>query len=107
MKKMCMVIVLIMLPMITLTGCKPYKKWLIRESWVIGKTSIVIEENFGEFDCDDEEPDEDGMYRNCWCRYLIKESKTKWYGTTPDLFFYIYFNENGIAERCYYEEFGD
>ena len=66
----------------------------------IGKTSTEIINRYGPFDCTGMPVSEDGLYRNCKCGYTIKEPQTGFLGTTPEVLFFISFDENGIATKC-------
>lgn len=97
MKKMCSIIIVLLLPVIILSGCKPYS-----ENWVLGKTSIEIEERYGKFDYVGKEPDKNGLYWCCQCVYIAKPQKTGYFGTTLPVHFRISFNGSGIAVKCEY-----
>ncbi len=81
------------------SGCEKYT-----EDDVIGLTSSEIIEKYGDFDRKRGTPDEDGLYRDCECGYLISEKKVGFLGTTPPEYFMIYFDENGVAVWCDYEQ---
>ena len=49
-------------------------------------------------------PNEDGLYCNCACGYLIKPKKVGYLGTTPPEYFMIFFDETGVAKHCCYEK---
>ncbi len=66
----------------------------------IGKTSSEIINEYGSFDCVLMPADEDGLYRNCKCGYTIKEPQKGFLGTSPEILFFIRFDENGIATYC-------
>ncbi|MBQ8498172.1 MAG: hypothetical protein IJ489_12070 [Clostridia bacterium] len=74
--------------------------------WIIGKTSAEIEERYGEFYQCSMPVSEDGLYRNCRCSLVIKESRTGFLGTDPAEVLSISFDENGIAYKTS-EELGD
>ena len=88
-------ILYVLLVTMILTGCSKYD-----ESDLIGKTSSQIVEVYGEFDCIGMSADADGLYRNCRCGYTIRESRTGFLGTEPEVLFYIVFDGDGIAVRC-------
>lgn len=90
-------IMLFVLPV--LSGCAKYS-----EDDIIGFTSSEIVEKYGDFDRKRGTPDEDGLYRDCDCGYLISEKKVGFLGTTPPEYFMIYFDENGVADWCDYEQ---
>lgn len=66
----------------------------------LGKSSAEIIDEFGSFDCVTMPMSEDGLYRNCRCGYTIKEPITGFLGTSPELLFFIGFDNNGIAVEC-------
>ena len=72
-----------------------------READFLGKTSAQITVEFGEFHCGSSHIGEDGLYRNASCGYTIKEPRVGYLGTDPEVLFFIFFDENGIAVRCY------
>lgn len=82
------------------------------EEWIIGKTSVEIQEQYGTFyrvellpDSRYVQADADVFYKNADCYYLIEEERVGWLGTYPEEYFVIRFDENGIAVDCY-EELG-
>lgn len=84
--------------MLALVGCS--EKY--SEEDIIGKTSDEIIRTYGEFDgiIGIDVPDVNGVYRNCECGYTIEESKQGFFGSSDEILFYIYFDENGIAYDC-------
>lgn len=79
-----------------LVGCSP--KYC--EDAFIGKTSAEIISQYGPFDCISMDASEDGLYRNCMCGYTINEPQAGFLGTSPEILFFITFDENGIAVEC-------
>ena len=75
-----------------LSGCAKYEA-----NDFIGKISVEIEAQYGKFDCCLMPPDADGLYRNCRCGYTIHEPRVGFWGTDPEILFFIHFDENGIA----------
>ncbi len=73
------------------------KKPSIYEYEFIGKTSAVIEKEFGLFDCVGMPADDDGLHRSCRCGYTVKEAKKVFWGTEPEILFFITFDETGCA----------
>ena len=71
-----------------------------REEQLLGKTSAEIEIEFGQFDCVLMPASEDGLYRSCQCGYTVKEPQVGFFGTSPEVLLFIYFDENGIALSC-------
>lgn len=67
------------------------------ENDFIGKTSAEIVNEFGLFDCVGMPASEDGLYRNCRCGYTIKDPQKRFFGSSPEILFFIIFDENGIA----------
>ena len=104
-KKMTSLFVILSIIFTTLlcfAGCAKYDK-----SDFIGKTSLEIEDEYGSFDhiigIRNENGlyrDEDGLYRNCSCGYIIEEERVGFLGTDPAVYYYIIFNENGVAVNC-------
>ena len=70
------------------------------EDEFIGRTSKDIVQEFGSFDCVGVPAGEDGLYRNCKCGYAIKEPQKGFLGTSPEILFFISFDEDGIATAC-------
>lgn len=81
---------------LTLAGCSS----VYDEEDFIGKTSAEIVDENGDFDCVIGEAGEDGLYRNGKCGYTIKEKKTGFLGSSDEVLFFIYFDENGVATSC-------
>lgn len=84
--------------MVALVGCsEKYDK-----EDIIGKTSNEIIDTYGEFNSiiGIDAPDENGIYRNCKCGYTIEKAKQGFLGSSDEILFYIYFDENGIATDC-------
>ncbi|MBQ9793669.1 MAG: hypothetical protein IJW34_01875 [Clostridia bacterium] len=82
------------------------------EEWIIGKTSVEIQEQYGTFymvkllpDSRYVQADTEVLYTNAKGYYLIEEERVGWLGTYPEEYFVIRFDENGIAVDCY-EELG-
>ena len=69
-------------------ACFPYEKY--NEKWIIGKTKAEIEERYGEFDLKFDV----GTYV-----YKVKESRRGFFGTDPEEFFAVFFDENGVAYK--------
>lgn len=74
------------------------------EDEIIGLTSFEIIEKYGDFDRKQGVPCEDGLYRDCACGYLISEKRVGFFGTIPPEYFMIYFDEDGFAHWCEYEQ---
>lgn len=74
------------------------------EDEIVGLTSIEIVEKYGDFDRMQGSPGEDGLYRDCACGYLVSEKQVGFFGTTPPEYFMIYFDEDGFAHWCRYEQ---
>lgn len=100
MKRILAIVLLMLLILCVLSGCE--KKY--SEDEIIGLTSIEIVEKYGDFDRTQGFPDEDGLYRDCACGYLFSEKRVGFFGTTPPEYFMIYFDEDGVAHWCRYEE---
>lgn len=72
------------------------------ENDFIGRSSADIIAEYGNFDCIKGAVSDDGIYRNTGCGYTVKEAETGFLGTSEEELFFIHFNEDGIAEECYY-----
>ncbi len=94
MKKLFFILCLTLI--LTLTACTSKYS----EEDFIGKTSAEIIEEYGEFDCVVASPDEDGLYKNGRCGYAIKEAKKGFLQESPELLYFITFDENGVAVSC-------
>jgi hypothetical protein len=70
------------------------------EDQFLGKTSTEIMNEFGQFDCTLMPSGEDGLYRSCRCGYTIKEPQARFFWTSQEILFFVYFDENGIAVSC-------
>ncbi len=81
-----------------LGGCTQEK---YSEEDFLGKTSAQIVAECGEFDCVQNHPGADGLFRNTSCGYTIWEPRVGFLGTDPEVLFFISFDEKGIAVRCY------
>ena len=97
MKKQLAVFLVYAFFLLTLVGCKA----MYNEGDFIGKTSAQIEAEFGLFDCSGMPANANGLYQNTACGYTIREPRTGVLGTSPEILFFISFNENGIAYACY------
>lgn len=105
MRKIYKLFVALLVIMLCLSSCSKYTKdTKYTEDDIIGLTSSEIIEKYGDFDRKRGTPDEDGLYRDCACGYLISEKETDFFGTTPPEYFMIYFDENGVADWCNYEK---
>lgn len=89
-------LMLVLFILFTLSACTPKYS----EEDFIGKTSSEIISEYGKFDCVGMPPCEDGIYRNCSCGYIIKERKVGFLGTSPEILYFISFDENGVAVSC-------
>ncbi len=100
-KNIILLLILFLIFICIICGKKKYS-----ESDFIGLSSQEIIDKYGEFDHTRSPAGMDGLYRNCACGYVVVEAKKGFLGTTPPKYFMIYFDENGIAYRCVYEEGG-
>lgn len=100
MKRILAIILLTLLILCVLSGCE--KKY--SEGEIIGLTSSEVVEKYGDFDRKQGTPDEEGLYRDCACGYLISEKRVGFFGTTPPEYFMIYFDGDGVAHWCRCEE---
>lgn len=82
--------------LLSLAGCNT----IYREDRFLGKTSSEIENSYGSFDCVLMPAGEDGLYRSCQCGYTVKEPRVGVFGTSPEVLFFIHFDENGFAVSC-------
>jgi len=101
MRNKCVWLAVLLAVMFCVSGCS---KVQYTEDDIVGFTSSEIVEKYGDFDRKQGTPDAKGLYRDCACGYLITEAKTNFFGTTPPEYFMIYFDENGIASWCRYEQ---
>jgi len=76
------------------------------EQDLLGKTSLQIESQYGQFDNIRAPADISGIYRNCGCGYIVVKEKRGLFGTTPAKYYMIYFDENGVAYKCALENGG-
>lgn len=75
--------------------------------WMIGKTSERIQKRYGEFDGHSEELGEDGLYKNCYCIYIVQTGKRDLFGDQlPTERLYVIFDDNGIAIDAYIQTDG-
>lgn len=84
------------------TSCSTKYKYDADE--VVGLTSIEIVEKYGDFDRSPGYPNEEGLYCNVYCGYLIKSASKGFFGSPYPEYFMIYFNENGVATAASYRE---
>ena len=105
-KRFISIFILCVLLSTVLSGCG------YDEEWIIGKTSVEIQEQYGTFyrvkllpDSRYVQADTEVLYTNAKGYYLIEEERVGWLGTYPEEYFVIRFDENGIAVDCY-EELG-
>lgn len=96
MKRLIAILLLCAVLLFSFAGCE--SKYSADD--FVGKTSAQIEAEYGVFDCCGMPVSEDGLYRNTSCGYTIKEPKTGFLGTDPEILFFITFDECGIAVAC-------
>ena len=96
MKKLIAILLFSAVFLLSFTGCS--SKYSAED--FIGKSSAQIEAEYGAFDCCGMPINEDGLYRNTSCGYTVKEPRTGFLGTEPEILFFITFDENGIAVTC-------
>ena len=70
------------------------------QSDFLGKTSVEIASEYGDFDCVTMSADEDGLYKNCRCGYTLKAAQTGFFGQSDEVLFFIQFDGSGIAVNC-------
>ena len=92
------ILIFIAVIMLVLTGCSDK----YNEDDFIGKRSDEIVATYGAFDCvlGIDVPDEDGIYRDCSCGYIIEEPSTGFLGSSEEVLLYIEFDEDGFAIEC-------
>lgn len=97
MKRTLCLLCLVSLLALCLSGCAKYAP-----NHFLGKTSAQIEKQYGNYDLAGVSfVSTDSSYRGFGYGYLIKESQVGFLGTTPAEYFFIVFDENGIAVDCY------
>ena len=96
MKKLIALFLLCAVLLFSFTGCG--SKYSAED--FVGKTSAQIEAEYGAFDCCGMPVSEDGLYRNTSCGYTVKEPRTGFLGTEPEILFFITFDECGKAVAC-------
>ena len=97
-KKRIFIVFLLICCLLVLPSCTESK---YQSADFLGKTSVEIEMAFGAFDCVGKQADEDGLYRNTSCGYILSPARKGFLGTDPETIFFISFDENGIAFECY------
>lgn len=96
MKKIVAALLVCIVCLLALSGCG--SKY--GEEDFIGKTSLEIQAEFGEFDLEGEKSFQDGLYKNTACGYTVKEAQVGFLGTDPEILIFIEFDENGVATGC-------
>ena len=94
--KRILVLTTVLTLIMMLCGCQKYQA-----ADFIGKTSAEIIAQYGKFDCLGKPADKNGSYRTTFCGYTVKERRVGFFGTDPEVLFFIRFDENGIAVECY------
>lgn len=97
MKRIICVVLLFAL-LFALCSCKEPCKY--DEDWIIGKTSLEVEERYGNFLQAEMPRSSDGLYRSTRCHYFLKE-EPMFFGDVEITLFSISFDENGVAWRCF------
>ena len=96
MKKQSAIIIICSVLLLLISGCgAKYDK-----ERFLGKTSDEIIEESGPFDCITAPADDDGLFRSCRCGYTLKKPQKGFFGTSPEVLFFITFDENGTAVAC-------
>ncbi len=98
MKKLFALVAAVVLITACFSACNKYD-----EDKILGLTSAEVIEKYGDFDRK-QGIEEDGLYRNCACGYLVSKSKNFFDGVVVPKYFMISFDEFGIAVCCVYEE---
>lgn len=97
MKRILIILCLIVFLGLCVSGCAKYAP-----KDFLGLTSDQIEKQFGAFDLAGVSfISTDSTYRGFGSGYIIKERQVGFLGTTPAEYFFIVFDENGIAVGCY------
>lgn len=108
-------VVTIMITAILFVGiCVGFIGKTVRESysysydveWIVGKSSLKVEEFYGPFDQIEVSRGEDGLLRRGVGSYIIRPSLKHALHYEPELLFSISFDENGFAWRCFEETGG-
>lgn len=99
-KKIVLLLIIICLSLFFFVSCSAGSSAKYNEKDFIGKSSIEIVDEYGEFDCITMPVCEDGLYKNCRCGYTIKEAKQGFLGISEEVLFFISFDENGNATEC-------
>ncbi len=83
-----------------LVGADRISRWIDpwQERLFVGKSAQSILETYGSFDYGDRAKTD---YANCTVGYTIRQASPGFLQQRPELLFYIHFDENGIADRCY------
>ena len=102
MKRKCILFVVIVAILLCFSSCGTKYKYDADE--VVGLTSIQIVEKYGNFDRSPGYPNEDGLYCNVRCGYLITPASKGCSGSPYPEYFMIYFDENGVATLARYEQ---
>ena len=101
----CVLSAVIAIIVLCSSGCSKYN-----ERKIIGMSSLEAEEKYGEFYKAMKDPNtyagrgQDGLYRNCDCGYLMPKKPVIFDELGYVEYFMIHFNENGIADKCYYDK---
>ncbi len=69
--------------------------------WILGKNSSQITDRYGMFDTCGEFPQADGLYKDTCCSYYVDVNGEQFKEET--VMITIWFNDKGIAYRCYEE----
>lgn len=101
MKKMYALLAILLMVVFCLSGCN---KVDFDDDEIVGLTSSQIIEKYGDFDRKQGSIESDGLYHDCACGYLVSKEKKDFLGTTPPKYYMIYFDNDGIAYLCRYEE---
>lgn len=97
MKKIICSVLLISL-LLTLCACKE-DTGIYDPDWIIGKTSLEVEERYGEFYQKGATRSPDGLFRNTHCHYFLRE-RPMFFDDVEITLFSIGFDENGVADEC-------
>ena len=94
--------------------CEENYNYGFDEEWIIGKTSVEVEQKYGKFDSPNREMVErqghysDGLFRDIYCEYIIHERMDDFFwGVREKKAFCVRFDENGVAVSCFWLEGGE
>ena len=99
-------VILLILAIVLTTLLLLYSVYFLTTSWMIGKTSLEIEDTFGEFDQLEMPPNSDGSYTNTICSYNITPGFKGFLSYHHPILLSIQFDQNAIAIDIFFEKGG-